>query len=487
MKTPTPFLARFLAAITFVAVGSTIGLHAQPGSLDTNFNVAITAGHWGYSVAVQPDGKVVAAGTFGVVRLLQDGTTDPAFNADLHVTAPYGYAGLNTAVVALQTDGKVVVAGSFTNTAGAPLPGVMRLNSDGSIDAAFNLDPRASPAGRVLALQPDGKIVTGGFYRRDAEEAGSLVRLLADGSLDPDWSAVGYDGSGDLYSLAVAPDGRIYLGTFTQLVRINTDGSRDGSFEPDPGLGPIGAVALQADGKVLLGGYGDGADYEQVRRLLADGTDDPEWDRPAVAGGDSVIYAILVQPDGKVLVGGNNLMAVNGVPVASLVRLHPDGSVDTAFDTDPELHFYSVEDIALAPDGKLIVAGFQQSWPYLTADPGIWRLHNDAGPRGIEFTAPTYIVHEGDEAAITIRRSGPVNTSATLRYDVQPGTADFGRDYIGNGGVVVFAPGETLKTFRIRTKADRRTEGPETVQLSLLRSIGGALGAQDHATLIIVE
>jgi uncharacterized delta-60 repeat protein len=225
-----------------------------------------------------------------------------------------------------------------------------------------------------------------------------------------------------------------------------------------------------------------------VRRLLPNGAADPEWTPPDIDGGDSVVYAILLQPDGKVLVGGNNLMAFNGIWSASLARLNTDGSVDATFATESDLYYYSVEDMALAPDGKVIVAGFQQNRSDYSIGPGIWRLNNDAGPRGIEFTAPTYVVRENQGSVeITVRRSGPAENRATVRYDVEPGSAEFGRDYIGSGGVLFFGPGETLKSFRIRVKADHRREGAETVHLSLVRAVGGEIGAQNFATLTILD
>jgi uncharacterized delta-60 repeat protein len=398
----------FVFAITLIAWAN--GLRAQPGALDTNFNAAFTTGHWGLSVAVQPDGKVIAAGMFGVVRFLNDGSVDPGFQPIPPGPAPFGgpYAS-----VALQPDGKVLVTGSFTNAGGMRLPGVMRLNADGSIDPSFKLDARVSPTERVLALQLDGKVVTGGFYDRGGDDVGNFVRLLSNGSLDPDWHAGWHNFGGDIYSVAIAPNGKIYFGTFDTLVGLNADGSSDDTFNPDPGLGPLGAVAVQPDGKVLIGGYGDGASYRQVRRLLASGADDPEWTRPAIDGGDAVVYAILLQPDGKVLVGGNNLQSFDGVPVASLGRLNPDGSTDATFDTGAELHYYSVEDMALAPDGRVVVAGNQLNRPDITAAPGIWRLNNDAGMQ------PQLSIGLTQEQGIVLGLRGQPGATYRLEYREQ--------------------------------------------------------------------
>ena len=478
-----------------VSIGAwTTGLHAQPGSQDTNFNAVATSppipppspfpGHVGFSVAVQPDGKVIAVGTFGVLRLLGDGSLDPTFQAIPPGPAPFTGPGSGVGAVALQPDGRILVSGDFTNAADAPLPSIVRLNADGSIDSSFNLDPRAYPAG-ALALQPDGKVVSAGsYYDPVHQEYGGFVRLRSDGSLDPDFDSRGIRGGG---VFALAPGGEIYLAMGTTILRINQDGSPDETFvaQTHPSYG-ASALAVQLDGKLLVGSYSDGMGFlpPAVRRLLTDGTDDPDWTAPDVNGGDAVVYSILLQPDGKVLVGGNNLESFNGVGNANLGRLNPNGSVDTSFDTRGDLHYYSVEDMALAPDGKVIVAGMQLGTP----GPGVWRLNNDLDPRGIEFTTASYIAHEGDGwVSLTVRRTTETDKFAVVAYAVRPGTATRWRDYFGGDGVLVFRPGETHKKIRLYVVRDRKSEGFETVRLTLLRARGGSIGPQRTATLTILD
>jgi uncharacterized delta-60 repeat protein len=499
MKTSSFILFRRSGFAFAVSLGAwTTVLHAQPGSLDTNFNAAATSppimppspfpGHIGFSVCVQPDGKVIAVGTFGVLRLLGDGSLDPTFQAIPPGPAPFTGPGSGVGAVALQPDGRILVTGSFTNAAGTLLPGIFRLRTNGSIDPSFNLDARAYPAG-ALALQLDGKVVsTGSYYDPVHQEYGGLVRLRSDGSLDPDFDSRGINGGG---VLALAPGGEIYVATGTTVLRVNPNGSRDETFAPQthPSYG-ASALAVQLDGKLLVGSYSDGIGFlpPPLRRLLTDGTDDPGWIPPDMNGGDAVVYAILLQPDGKVLVGGNNLEAFNGVPNAHLGRLNRDGSVDTSFDTRGDLHYYSVEDMALAPDGKVIVAGMQLSRPDITPGPGIWRLNNDAGPRGIEFTAASYVVHEGDGwVNISVRRTTDTNQLAIVTYAVRPGTATRWRDYFGGDGVLVFRAGETRKRIRLYIVRDHRTESFETVRLALVRARGGSIGPQRTATLTILD
>src|SRR6185295_13200433 len=148
-------------------------------------------------------------------------------------------------------------AGSFTNADGTPLPSLFRLKSNGSIDPSFQLDPSVQTIGQVLALQTDGKIVTDG-----------LVRLQPDGTVDPDFVTTWYNSSAEFRALAVTPEGKIYYATTEGIGRVNPDGSRDETFNPEPGAGPWGALALQRDGKVIVGQYSDGANFRSVRRLL---------------------------------------------------------------------------------------------------------------------------------------------------------------------------------------------------------------------------
>src|SRR6185369_13980989 len=108
------------------------------GSLDTSFAVASGANQTVRAITVQPDGKVIASGFMtafggfpanGIIRLNTNGSVDQTFSV----------AGLDAVVIAhaLQPDGKVIVGGSFTQIAGAPHQAMARVNADGSNDPTF--------------------------------------------------------------------------------------------------------------------------------------------------------------------------------------------------------------------------------------------------------------------------------------------------------------------------------------------------------------
>jgi uncharacterized delta-60 repeat protein len=133
----------------------------------------------------------------------------------------------------------------------------------------------------------------------------------------------------------------------------NVDG-----FDPLPGANPI-AVAIQPDGKILLGGdFADiaGTVRGRIARLNVDGSLDASFGDPQA---DFEVKAIAVQPDGKILIGGA-FDQVGGQPRHDLARLNVDGSLDTGF-ADPDLHngaaSGTVWSIALQPDGRILIAG----------------------------------------------------------------------------------------------------------------------------------
>ncbi|MGZ5566745.1 MAG: hypothetical protein ACXWKG_07000, partial [Limisphaerales bacterium] len=128
-----------------------------------------------------------------------------------------------------------------------------RLNTDGSLDTTFNVGTGPDTKVRSLALQPDGKvIVDGDFYYFNGVRGNGLVRLNIDGSIDSTFTAA----TGGAWAIALQPDGRIVVPLKSGAARLNKDGSLDASFTLNANYdAEISAIALQQDGKILLGGY----------------------------------------------------------------------------------------------------------------------------------------------------------------------------------------------------------------------------------------
>src|SRR5687767_10932228 len=263
----------FPGLIGLAAVWVSSELRGQSGLITFNPNANFPV----LAVAVQPDGKILLGGNFTTLspnggaavtrnhlaRLNLDGTLDTTFNPNV--------TGGDVNAIALQTDGKIVIGGFFTTVApngGAAVTRnrLARLNSDGTLDMAF--DPNASNAVRSLAIQADGKIIAGGQFTTLSPNGGAAV-------------------------------------TRNRIARLNSNGTLDTAFDPSAN-GNVFAVVVQADGKILAGGFFNGpnsiggATRNRLARLNSDGTADMAFDPNA----SNAVFAIAVQPDGKVLAGG---------------------------------------------------------------------------------------------------------------------------------------------------------------------------------------
>ncbi|HEY0548906.1 MAG TPA: choice-of-anchor D domain-containing protein, partial [Verrucomicrobiae bacterium] len=266
-------------------------------------------------------------------------------------------AGNTVHPMAVQPDGKVVIGGFFTTIGSIARSRLARFNTDGTLDSVFN--PNASSDVYSLAVQGDGKILVGGGFSTIAGAARNrIARLNADGTIDSAFNpniSTGFT----VYDLTVLPDGKILLAgdfsviagaTRNRIARLNTDGTLDANFNPNVN-NTIHSFAVQADGKIIIGGLFTtvgGVTRNNFARLNADGTLDNAF-APTVG---STVYCIAVQPDGKILLGGV-FSTVNGTPRTSFARLNADGTLDS-FNPAPNSTIYS---LSLQANGKLVIAG----------------------------------------------------------------------------------------------------------------------------------
>ena len=172
---------------------------------------------------------------------------------------------MNALVV--QSDGKVVICGDFTTVNGAARNRIARLNSDGTLDFTFLATASgANFAVNAAAVQSDGKIVIGGrFSTINGTTRNHIARLNADGTLDASFLAAGSGVNGDVFALALQSDGKPVIGGFftsvngtsrNGIARLNSDGTNDGSFlATGSGVNnSVFAVAIQPDGRIVIGG-----------------------------------------------------------------------------------------------------------------------------------------------------------------------------------------------------------------------------------------
>jgi uncharacterized delta-60 repeat protein len=407
------------------------------GTLDTEFsnNTGFGANNTVRGIAIQPDGKIVVAGDFTafngvatprIVRLNTDGTLDTAFTIN-NGTGP----NTNVSSVATQADGKIVVVGSFTffNQVGG-VNRIVRLNSDGTRDTAFNTNTGtgASAEGRAVAIQSDGKIVVGGqFTTFNGTTVNRIVRLNADGTLDAVFNInTGTGFNSTTTSLAIQSDGKIVVGgqfttfngtTVNRIVRLNADGTLDTAFSTNTGTGTnsnVDSLAIQPDGKIVIGGSFasfNGTTANRIARLNSDGTLDTAFTINNGTGANSSVDSLAIQTDGKIVVVGN-FTTFNEVGVNFIVRLGSSGS----FGDIPIKEFFgannTVRRIAIQPDGKIVVAGDFTRFNGTTVN-RIARLNSD-GTLDTQFSANTGTGANGNITSLAIQSNGKIIIGGSL-------------------------------------------------------------------------
>lgn len=297
------------------------------------------------------------------------GSVDPSFNSGKSYTGAGPDREVNTTVI--QPDGKILVGGAFSSLSGEIRNGIARLNPDGSLDNGFVPETGQPTDGKVatiqtIALQPDGKIIIGGTYLVIGEEENKiLARLNADGSQDdtfnPEPGVKPVNKEGGIQSIALQADGKILVGgvfsspgarSWDNIARLHPDGSFDTVYSGDIRISILRTLVIQQDGKILAGGYYI-AGAMQIMRLNSDLTVDSGF--KLNTGSFSVLNSIVLQPDGKILIAGGGTRTPNFQEVA-IARLNSDGSFDNSFNTE-RLTNRTIQTLALQPDGKILLGG----------------------------------------------------------------------------------------------------------------------------------
>jgi uncharacterized delta-60 repeat protein len=307
-----------------------------------------------YSLSAQSDNKIIVGGKFSlfdgnsvsnICRLNADGSFDESFETGAGFNGP-----VNATLV--RPDGKIVVGGDFTEYDGNAVFRIALLNEDGSWNEEFTLNDGLGLNGPVhaLALQSDGKIVVGGdFSTFDFFSAYNITRLNSDGSADVVFDLMtGFGFTGPVYSVAVQSDGKIIAGgnflqfntaPSTRIARLNNSGSIDGDFTTNIGGGAnnvVYGIAVQPDQKIIsVGSFSSftGVSAGRVVRLHTDGTRDTAFTTNTGVGLNGVVTSVAVQSDGKIVVGGS-FTASNGATANQVARFNVSGTPDTEFNTN---------------------------------------------------------------------------------------------------------------------------------------------------------
>ncbi len=356
-----------LSLYTVLLFGVTV--FAQSGTLDTSFDPGTGADNYVSTTAIQNDEKIILGGNFTnyngagrirIARLNPDGSLDTSFDPG---------TGANTFIhtIAIQNDGKIIIGGDFTNYDGTGRNRIARLNTDGTLDTSFDPGLGANAVIYTSAIQNDGKIIIGGnFTNYDGTGRFRIARLNSDGSLDTSFDPGSGAGSSHIRTMVIQNDGKIIIGgefiyyngiTRNRIARLNADGSLDTSFDTGSDINnTVVTVALQNDGKIIIGGYFtnyNNSGINRIARLNSDGSSDITFN-PGT-GANSNVNTSAIQNDGKIVVGGQ-FTSYNGTGINCIARLNSDGSLDTSFasGTGANIGIYTT---AIQNDGKIVIGG----------------------------------------------------------------------------------------------------------------------------------
>ncbi len=395
----------------------------EDGSLDTTFNETILT-HSVFKFIVQPDKKIILMAANGLRRLNEDGTEDSNFTRttqsnpkDIYLTnsgkiilltqpssnqisrflsngapdttfntysfpnAPYQLV----STIAANLDDGVFIGDQIIGINSPQIPnGFSKLKPDGSLDTTFNIGGNGFQSvvpGKIrsIVVQKDEKIIIGGsFDSVNHTPQYKVARLNADSTIDTSFQInSGVLGNTftrilSVYKIALQTDGKLVVsGNFdykvngldkSNLVRLNTDGSIDPSFELGVTLidtfgccgGGKNITVPLASGKMIVGKSRLSANESIPIKLNSDGSLDSSFNSNIFSGQNVVyIWGLVVQTDGKIIIGGNHSGANSSK--SFVARLNMDGGIDATFQINEQANRF-VSDLALLPNGKVLVA-----------------------------------------------------------------------------------------------------------------------------------
>lgn len=364
MQLTTSFLRSIPCSL--FAVGLALGVSAQ-GTYDSGFNVGTGANTRVTSAVMQNDGLVVIGGNFttyngtGIARLARlkrDGTLDAGFTpgtgADNQVNS-----------VALASGGGIYIGGQFLNYDGTARRRIARLNSNGALDAGFVVGTGFNNTVTQVAVQPDGKVIcVGDFTSYNGTAINRVARLNTNGSLDAGFT-VGTGANFLVTCVAVQSDGKILIGGYfnnyngslvVALARLNSNGTLDTGYNfGGSGLNnAVAAISLQPDGKALVGGFFtnyNGTGRNRIMRVNTDGSLDTGFD-PGT-GANNTVLAFAQQSNGAIIVGGD-FTTFSGAARNRHCRVTSIGALDATWTTGAN---NTVNALCWIPEGRVVVGG----------------------------------------------------------------------------------------------------------------------------------
>jgi uncharacterized delta-60 repeat protein len=275
--------------------------------------------------------------------------------------------------VALQTNGQILIGGSFVAVGGVGITNLARLNPNGSLDASFN-PARAVDKGYVdaIAVQPDGRILVGGFFASSGFTApANLCRLNTNGTVDNLFDPGLYVDSAVNSVVPLRGGGILFGGAFANvdgfvrrnIAKLLPNGSLDTTFDAcvasTAGAGATG-LAVQSDDDILASGefgFNSGAYRNGIARLSPCGILDTNYASVPGVNPGGTAFTLALPSSGQAFLGGN-FFNYNGTNSIGIIQLDSGGNVFTGFSPASGITLGGTNfTIALQPDGKIIIGG----------------------------------------------------------------------------------------------------------------------------------
>ena len=476
------------------------------------------------ALAVQKDGKIVAAGfegkDFALARYLPNGKLDASFGSHGIATVAFS-RGAAIKAVAIQSDGKIDVAGYALNTLGELRIALARFTTAGKLDVTFGSNGIVATTfahggyANALVVQPNGDLLVAGASGSDntfGDGTFTLARYDSHGKLDPSFGFHGVEVAGDIFdgeitSLALQPNGQIIAGgeAFNQtpaIVRFQRNGTIDHSFGQDGIASPtfdnidlqVSTVLIQTGGDIVAVGTEtqfDRFDTETtfgLVRLKPNGIVDDNYGTQGLVQddipGQGNALAAVQQPNGRIIVVGESVPGDRGSDFA-LARYTFSGHVDNSFGvagiTQKPNGISSINATIVQGDGKIIVAGEEVG---IGSDEAVLARYNPDGSLDTTFGVDgRFFAHIGSDGvfnALTLdakgnivaggfgRNAADVGVFAVVR--VRPdGTAD---PSFGTGGAVLTSFGDStqeLFSIAVQTNGDIVAAGSTSGALAVAR------------------
>ena len=410
--------------------------------------------------------------------LAADGSLDPTFGNSGIVRTDFGNGGDSGNAAALQPDGKILLAGTVFNGIDEDMA-LARYNSNGSLDPnfgdggkvttdfsnVFRININTASAQTLETLPGIGPILAQRIV--DFRNQNGLFQIIEDirqvpgigpGTFDRIQTliTVGHDSA---QAILLQPDGKILVAGSSEndfaLARYHSDGSLDGTFGTAghviTGLGRFHAhgldLALQSDGKILVAGDGGEMPDFALARYHGDGTLDSTFGASGIVltsiGEHNFGYTVTVQPDGKIIVAGQSFIPQGGIQFA-LVRYNDDGSLDASFGTGGivstsfgDFDEAGISTLLLQPDGKILAVGYSMLvFPFFNIALARYNRDGSLDPSFGVGGKVTTILEGGDSVATAAALQPDGRIVVAVHYLTLDSGADFAlARYNGDGSL----------------------------------------------------